>query len=136
MASKAQLATAGEQQAAIVINNSFIDGLVKQLEKKCEYGLSFPKDYNLSNALMGAYLILKETKDRNNKPVLESCTSTSIANSLMNMATLGLSVQKKQGYFISYGNQCPVPEVLLRKHYNSQKIRYERYSRRDHLPRR
>ena len=33
MASKTQLATAGEQQAAIVINNSFIDGLVKQLEK-------------------------------------------------------------------------------------------------------
>lgn len=76
------------------------------MKKKCEYGLSFPKDYNLSNALMGAYLVLKETKDRNNKPVLESCTSTSIANSLMNMATLGLSVQKKQGYFISYGNQC------------------------------
>ncbi len=106
MANKTQLATVGEQQAAVVINNSFIDGLAKQLEKKCEYGLSFPKDYNLSNALMGAYLVLKETKDRNNKPVLESCTSTSIANSLMNMATLGLSVQKKQGYFISYGNQC------------------------------
>lgn len=106
MANKTQLATAGEQQAAIVINNSFIDGLVKQLEKKCEYGLSFPKDYNLSNALMGAYLTLKETKDRNNKPVLESCTSASIANSLMNMATLGLSVQKKQGYFIAYSGQC------------------------------
>lgn len=106
MANKTQLATAGEQQAAIVINNSFIDGLVKQLEKKCEYGLSFPKDYNLSNALMGAYLTLKETKDRNNKPVLESCTPASIANSLMNMATLGLSVQKKQGYFIAYSGQC------------------------------
>ena len=35
MANKTQLATAGEQQAAIVINNSFIDGLVKQLEEKC-----------------------------------------------------------------------------------------------------
>lgn len=106
MATKTQVATTGEQQAAVVINNSFIDGLTKQLEKKCEYGLSFPKDYNLSNALMGAYLVLKETKDRNNKPVLESCTSTSIANALMNMATLGLSVQKKQGYFIAYGGQC------------------------------
>lgn len=106
MASKTQVTTVGEQQAAVVINNQFIDGLTKQLEEKCKYGLSFPKDYNLSNALMGAYLVLKETKDRNNKPVLESCTPTSIANSLMNMATLGLSVQKKQGYFISYGNQC------------------------------
>jgi recombination protein RecT len=106
MAGKTQLATVGEQQAAVVINNQFIDGLTKQLEEKCKYGLSFPKDYNLSNALMGAYLVLKETKDKNNKPVLESCTSTSIANSLMNMATLGLSVQKKQGYFVSYAGQC------------------------------
>lgn len=106
MANKTQLATVGEQQAAVVINNQFIDGLTKQLEEKCKYGLSFPKDYNLSNALMGAYLVLKETKDKNNKPVLESCTSTSIANSLMNMATLGLSVQKKQGYFVSYAGQC------------------------------
>ena len=39
MANKTQLATAGEQQAAIVINNSFIDGLVNQLEEKCKYGL-------------------------------------------------------------------------------------------------
>ena len=36
MANKTQLATAGEQQAAIVINNSFIDGLAKQLEEKCK----------------------------------------------------------------------------------------------------
>lgn len=106
MANKTQVTTAGEQQAAVVINNHFIDGLTKQLEEKCKYGLSFPKDYNLSNALMGAYLVLKETKDRNNKPILESCSQISIANSLMNMATLGLSVQKKQGYFISYGSQC------------------------------
>lgn len=65
MANKTQVSTVGEQQAAIVINNQFIDGLTKQLEEKCKYGLSFPKDYNLSNALMGAYLVLKETKDRN-----------------------------------------------------------------------
>ena len=106
MANKTQVATVGEQQAAIVINNQFIDGLTKQLEEKCKYGLSFPKDYNLSNALMGAYLVLKETNDKNNKPILESCSQISIANSLMNMATLGLSVQKKQGYFVSYAGQC------------------------------
>lgn len=48
MANKTQVSTVGEQQAAIVINNQFIDGLTKQLEEKCKYGLSFPKDYNLS----------------------------------------------------------------------------------------
>lgn len=90
----------------MVINNSFIDGLAKQLQKKCEYGLSFPEDYNVSNALTGAYLILKETTDKNGKPILDTCSQVSIANSLMDMCVLGLNVQRKQGYFIAYGGKC------------------------------
>ena len=90
----------------MVINNAFIDGLAKQLQKKCEYGLSFPEDYNVSNALTGAYLMLKETTDKNGKPILETCSQVSIANSLMDMCVLGLNVQRKQGYFIAYGGKC------------------------------
>lgn len=100
-----QVATA-DKQAAAVINNAFIDSLTRQLNEKCKYGLSFPPDYNVANSLMGAYLILKETEDKNHKPILESCSQASIANALMDMATLGLSVQKKQGYFIAYGGKC------------------------------
>ena len=100
-----QVATA-DKQASAVINNAFIDSLTRQLNEKCKYGLSFPADYNVANSLMGAYLILKETEDKNHKPILESCSQASIANSLMDMATLGLSVQKKQGYFIAYGGKC------------------------------
>ena len=100
-----QVATA-DKQAAAVINNAFIDSLTRQLNEKCKYGLSFPADYNVANSLMGAYLILKETEDKNHKPILESCSQASIANSLMDMATLGLSVQRKQGYFIAYGGKC------------------------------
>lgn len=103
---KNEVAIQGKQQAGLVVNNALIDGLTAQLNEKCKYGLSFPDDYNLANSLMGAYLVLKETKDKNGKPLLESCSQTSIANSLMDMATLGLSVQKKQGYFIAYGGQC------------------------------
>jgi recombination protein RecT len=94
------------QQLNITVNNSFIEGLTKQLVAKEEFGLSFPKDYNVANSLMGAYLILKETLDKNGKPLLETCSQPSIANALMDMATLGLSVQKKQGYFIAYGGKC------------------------------
>lgn len=94
------------QQVDFAINNTFIDGLTKQLNAKVQYGMAFPEDYNVANALMGAYLTLKETKDKNGKPLLDVCSQTSIANSLMDMATLGLSVQKKQGYFIAYGGQC------------------------------
>lgn len=106
MATKQELAEQGKQNAALVVNNAFIDGLSAQLQEKTQYGLSFPKDYNPTNALMGAYLILKETCDKNGKNVLESCSQTSIATALMDMCTLGLNASKKQGYFIAYGGKC------------------------------
>ena len=110
MASKSELAEAGKQQAGLVVNNSFIDGLVTQLQEKQQFGLTFPKDYNYSNELMGAYLVLKETLDANKKPVLESCSQVSIANTLMDMVTLGVSMQKKQCYPVAYGGklQCQI----------------------------
>lgn len=109
-AKKQEVAAQGKQQAGLIVNNSFIDGLVAQLQEKEKYGLTFPKDYNYSNELMGAYLILKEATDANKKPVLESCSQVSIANTLMDMVTLGLSMQKKQCYPVAYGGklQCQV----------------------------
>lgn len=104
------VAETGKQQAGLVVNNAFVDGLVVQLQEKEKYGLTFPKDYNYSNELMGAYLILKETQDANKKPVLESCSQVSIANTLMDMVTLGVSMQKKQCYPVAYGGklQCQI----------------------------
>ena len=110
MATKNEVAEAGKQNAGLVVNNAFVDGLVVQLQEKEKYGLTFPKDYNYSNELMGAYLILKETQDANKKPVLESCSQVSIANTLMDMVTLGVSMQKKQCYPVAYGGklQCQI----------------------------
>lgn len=106
MATKNEVVEQGKKNAELVVNNAFIDGLSMQLQEKTKYGLSFPADYNPTNALMGAYLIMKETTDKNGKCILESCSQASIANSLMDMATLGLNASKKQGYFISYGGKC------------------------------
>lgn len=103
---KNEIAEQGKKNAELVVNNAFIDGLSMQLKEKEQYGLSFPADYNPTNALMGAYLIMKETTDKNGKNILESCSQASIANSLMDMATLGLNASKKQGYFIAYGGKC------------------------------
>lgn len=103
---KNEIAEQGKKNAELVVNNAFIDGLSLQLKEKEQYGLSFPADYNPTNALMGAYLIMKETTDKNGKNILESCSQASIANSLMDMATLGLNASKKQGYFIAYGGKC------------------------------
>ena len=81
-------------------------------------GYRFPADYNPTNALMGAYLIMKETTDKW-KCILESCSQASIANSLMDMCTLGLNASKKQGYFIAYGGKCssksPILALLLQE---------------------
>lgn len=106
----AAVSEVGKQQASLVVNNAFVDGLVSQLQTKEKFGLTFPKDYNYQNELMGAYLILKETQDANKKPVLESCTQVSIANTLMDMVTLGVSMQKKQCYPVAYGGklQCQI----------------------------
>lgn len=90
------------------VNDKFITGLIQQVKQKQELGLTFPADYNPVNELTGAYLILKETTDRNGKPVLESCTSTSIATALMSMVNKRLSMLKGQCYPIAYGGklQC------------------------------
>lgn len=64
--------------------------------------LRIPKDYSPENALKSAMLILQETKDRSNNPVLQSCSQASIANALLKMVVWGLSPLKKQGDFIAY----------------------------------
>lgn len=107
---KNELQAQAQQGASLLVNNAFIDSLSAQLKQKEQYGLTFPADYNPTNALMGAYLILKETTDKNGKSVLDTCSQASIANSLMDMVTMGLSMQKKQCYPIAYGGklQCQV----------------------------
>ena len=117
MATKQELMEQGKQNAELVVNNSFVDGLVAQLNEKVKYGMSFPKDYNYANELMGAYLVLKETNDKDGKPVLQNCSQVSIANSLMRMVRSGLSMLSGQCYPIAnagklniqpsvYGNTC------------------------------
>lgn len=122
MATKNELQEKGMKDAGLVVNNAFIDGLTAQIKQKQEYGLTFPSDYNPTNALMGAYLQLKETNDKNGKCVLETCSQASIANSLMDMVTMGLSMQKKQCYPIAYGGklQCQVS-------YHGNKVMAHRY---------
>lgn len=105
---KNELAETGKQQASLVVNNAFIDGLTLQLDEKVKHGLSFPKDYNYANELMGAYLVLKETKDKNDRFVLESCSQESIATSLMRMVRSGLSMQNGQCYPIAYGGKLNI----------------------------
>jgi len=70
--------------------------------------LRLPPNYSPENALKAAMLILAETKDKNGKLVMESCTKESIANALLKMVVLGANPLKKQVDFIAYDGklQC------------------------------
>lgn len=96
----------------VAINNKFIDGLASQLEAKKKFGLAFPDNYSVSNALNSAYLMLqdmtvrkKEGNEWVDKKVLDICTKQSIASSLMDMAVQALNPMKKQCYFVAFGNK-------------------------------
>lgn len=81
-------------------------------------GLHFPPDYSPQNALKSAWLILQNTVDKDQKPVLESCSKASIVNSLLDMVITGLNPAKKQGYFIAYGKQL----VFQRSYFGSEAL--------------
>ena len=67
--------------------------------------LVLPKNYAVSNALKAAWIYLQDAEDKNHKPVLEVCSRTSISKSLLEMVTKGLSVAKKQCYFVAHGTE-------------------------------
>lgn len=67
--------------------------------------LKLPKNYAVQNHMKSAWLMLQEVKDLKGQPALQVCTKESIANALFDMVLQGMSVAKKQGYFIVYGNK-------------------------------
>ena len=66
--------------------------------------LHLPSDYSAENALKAAWLTIQNVQDMNKRPALEVCTQTSIVNAMMSMVIQGLNPDKKQCYFIVYGN--------------------------------
>lgn len=92
---------------------------IKELQESRQ--LHLPANYSAENAMKSAWLILQNTKDRNQKPVLESCTKDSIANSLLDMAVQGLNPIKKQCYFIAYGNQL----TCMRSYFGTMAVAQE-----------
>lgn len=108
--SNTQVATTTPMDVAI--NNKFIDGLAAQLEEKKKFGLAFPENYSVSNALNSAYLMLQDMTVKRKvgnewveKKVLDVCTKQSIASSLLDMTVQALNPMKKQCYFVTFGDK-------------------------------
>ncbi len=101
---------------AVALQRNVCDEVIARVNKlEQDKMLVLPKDYAVENHLKAAWLILQETVDRNNKPVLEVCTKPSIANCLLDMTLQGLSASKKQCYFVAYGNKL----TLMRSYFGT-----------------
>lgn len=95
-----------QQNNAVVKYDNIADKVLAKIEKLQGLGdLVLPANYAVENHLKAAWLVLQETETASKQPVLTACTKESIANSLFDMVLQGLSVSKKQGYFIAYGNK-------------------------------
>lgn len=114
---KNEVVEQAQKSADMVVNNAFVDALSVQLKEKEKYGLTYPPDYNPTNALMGAYLMLKETNDKNNKCVLQSCSQPSNLTEDKEYIVVGfdgdciqvendLGMPVQVGIDISHGNDC------------------------------
>lgn len=87
-------------------DKNMTDIVLKRVQNMMKVGdLKLPQDYSPENALKAAYLILSETVDKSNVPVLQACTKASVGNALLNMVVDGLNPLKKQCYFVAYGKK-------------------------------
>lgn len=103
----AEQAKTTEQQpmSPALLEKNIGDSVIGQLTNLEKVGFNFPTDYNYTNAIKASMMVLNDVVDRNRQPALKVCTKNSICKALFKMATKGLDVSKKQGYFIVRGTE-------------------------------
>jgi len=105
-----------QQQAVKKFAEGTVDSILKRVNDFQSAGeLVLPPNYIPENAVRSAWLVLQQTVDMNKKPALDVCTMESIANAFLEMVTQGLSVVKKQCYFVVYGNKLELEESYIGK---------------------
>lgn len=105
------------QEMNLILPKNYSDVVMNTIVNYQQNGqISFPKGYDMPNAIKSAYLTLQSTKDKNGQSFMEVCTKQSIATSLLDMVVQGLDVAKKQAYFIVRGNEL----TLMRSYFGSQ----------------
>lgn len=115
------------QQRPAPVNDKTIDLVLDRINTfKTTGDIKFPPDYSPENAVRAAWIIIKETKDRNGNLAINTCTKESICDAMLKMVVWGLSPLKKQCDFIVYGNKLSCdPEytgnIALAKRYGNLK---------------
>jgi recombination protein RecT len=81
--------------------SNIVESVTKRVEQLRELGqINLPKDYSAPNAIRAAWLVLQDKPD-----LITKSTPISQMNAMFKMVISGLSVAKKQGDFILYGNK-------------------------------
>jgi recombination protein RecT len=107
------------QSNALAVKHETVDLVTARIREFQNRGeLYFPSKYVPENALKSAWLILQEAVDKDYKPVLTSCTKESIANALFSMTVQALNPDKRQCYFIAYGNKL----TMQRSYFGSMAV--------------
>ena len=84
------------EELGLTVPKNMGDFVNNTMQKYMERGLTLPKDYNVNNAVISSFLLIKQDAK------LSKCRQDSIASALIDMATMGLNATKKQVYFIPY----------------------------------
>lgn len=87
------------EELGLTVPKNMGDFVNNTMQKYMERGLTLPKDYNVNNAVISSFLLIKQDAK------LSKCRQDSIASALIDMATMGLNATKKQVYFIPYGDE-------------------------------
>jgi recombination protein RecT len=88
------------------VSKSIVEVVTDRVAQLTELGqIHLPKDYSAPNAVRAAWLLLQDQKNRDGKLVLSVATKDSVINAMFKMVISGLSVVKKQGDFILYGDK-------------------------------
>jgi len=91
------------------VKEETVDKVEERIKEFVKHGgLEVPENYHVGNALKSAWLNLQTveiSKKQGGGLAIEKCTQESVINSLLDMVVQGLSVAKKQGYFIAYNDQ-------------------------------
>ncbi len=107
---------------AVVKGNDYGSQVIRRMDELTQVGFTVPADYNYVNAVKASMMALVDVKDKDKRPALEVCTPASVQQALFVMATKGLNVAKKQGYFIVRGTKLCFQESYFGKVLQAKRI--------------
>lgn len=101
MENKNEIIKTEGQEVALRTSEGFVATANQFIKNNGE--IIIPPNYDVNDAVKALYLQVLQTKDKQDRPALEVCTSTSIIQAIQTYVSQGLNVAKKQCYPIIRG---------------------------------